>query len=195
MFFTPAGIVEWLTHYGYVAVIPGVMLEGPIVTVISGSLCSLGVFNLFFTYFVIVAADLSADCLYYAIGRLGNGKFLDRYGRYIGIDTKQALYLKNHFDAHGGKTLFVGKISHGIGGIFLVSAGLAKMPFLKFVWYNFLATLVKSMAFLLIGYFFGHAILKINSFLEFFASISAFIVIVAIVIYFYYYFKRKTDGE
>lgn len=195
MFFSLVSITEWLVHYGYFVLIPLIMIEGPIITVISGSLCSLGIFNFLYVYPIIVSADLAADCLYYAVGRLGGGKFITHWGRYVGIDAKQALRLENYFISHGGKTLLIGKISHGVGGIFLVAAGLAKMSFSKFVWYNFLATLIKSLALLLIGYFFGTAILKINSVLQFLAAISVSLLITALVIYFYYYFTRKNDSS
>jgi len=188
-------ISGWLVQYGYLAIIPFIMIEGPIVTVIAGSLCSFGNFNIFYLFPVIVFADLFADCLYYAVGRLGHGKFLDKYGRYIGINTKQAEKLANHFNKNGGKTLFLGKISHGIGGAFLIAAGLAKMPFSKFLLFNTYATLIKSLALLLVGYFFGQAISKINSFLEFLTFFTIFLLIAAAVIYFYFILNKKNNKD
>jgi membrane protein DedA with SNARE-associated domain len=184
-------ITGWLIQFGYLAIIPFIMIEGPIVTVICGSLCSFGIFNFFYVYLVIIAADIIADCAYYAIGRLGNEKFLDKYGRFIGINPARALKLKNHFDSQGAQTLFLGKISHGIGGVFLIAAGLARMPFSKFVLYNTYATLIKSLALLLIGYFFGQALLKINSFLQFFTAASICLLIIAVVVFFSYRLNKK----
>ena len=144
MDFTLAGITAWLVQFGYLAIIPFVMLEGPIITVIAGSLCSAGIFKFFIALAVIIFADLVADCLYYAFGRFGKEKFLAKYGHYIGINPARAIQLENHFIGNGGKTLFLGKISHGLGGIFLVAAGLAGMPLPKFLWYNFLARSICS---------------------------------------------------
>jgi len=188
-------ITKWLIQYGYIAIIPFIMIEGPIITVICGSLCSFGIFNLFYVYLVIVLADLTADCIYYAIGRLGHGKFLDRYGRFIGINKARALELKNHFHTKGGRTLFLGKISHGVGGVFLIAAGLAKMPFRRFVLFNTYATLIKSLVLLLLGYFFGQAILKINSFLQFLTAGSICLLIIAAVVYFYVTLNKKNNSD
>lgn len=187
-----AHITDWLMHYGYFAVILFVVLEGPIVTVISGSLIPIGVFNFFLAFFIIVFADLFADCLYYAVGRWGGYKFINRFGYLLGLSAKRVDALKEHFDSRGAETLFLGKISHGIGGIFLTAAGLAKMPFHKFLFYNFIASLIKSFVLLLIGYLFAGAILQINDFFQFFAKISIGTIILIFVIYLYFY--RKSDG-
>lgn len=193
MTMTLTHITSWLIQFGDFAIFPLVMIEGPIITVIAGSLCALGILNLFFTYFVIVIADLTTDCLYYSAGRYGGKRFIDRYGHFFGINLSQVTKLKNHFDTKGGQTLFLGKVSHGIGGVFLVAAGLTKMPFKRFLWYNFLATLVKSIALLLIGYFFGTAIMQINSFFKFFAAISICLLMVAVVFYFNFRIRVKND--
>ncbi|MEI6499383.1 MAG: DedA family protein [bacterium] len=193
MHFSLVYITDWLVQYGYFAIVPFVMLEGPIVTVISGYLCSIGVFNILIVYFVIVAADLTADCIYYAFGRFGKLTFLAHYGKCIGIDPARAIELEKHFEKNGGKTLFLGKISHGVGAIFLIAAGLAGMPFWRFVWYNLLATLIKSLILLLIGYFFGQAMLKINSFLQIFTVVSICVLVACVIIYLKYYSGKSKN--
>ena len=185
-------ITDWLVHYGYFAVILLVIVEGPIVTIISGFLISLKIFNPLLLYVIIVLSDLFSDCFCYAIGRWGGQKFIGRYGHLFGLDEKRVIALKKHFDFRGAGTLYLGKASHGIGGIFLVAAGLAKMPFSKFVWYNFVASLIKSFILLLTGYLFADAILKINNLFQFLVKISVGTVILVFVIYFYYY-KKNND--
>ena len=110
MIFSLVHISNWLSHYGYIILIPLIIVEGPIVSVIGGSLCVVGIFSLFYLYPIVVFADLLADCLYSLAGRIGGKKFVSRYGRYLGINLKQLSQIKNHFDSNGGKTLFIGKI-------------------------------------------------------------------------------------
>ena len=187
-------IIFGLIKYKYLILFPIVVLEGPIITVIAGFLSSLNYLNLFIAYAVVVCADIAGDCIYYALGYWGREKFIKKCGHYIGISNARVIRLENHFDNHSGKTLFLGKISHGIGGVFLFAAGLAKMPFSKFIWFNFIATVIKSMALILIGFYFGEAITKINSFFELVGTIFLGIGIAAILIYFYYY-RKKGDGK
>jgi len=85
----------------------------------------------------------------------------------------------------------LGKLSHGIGTVFLVAAGLAKMPFPKFIFYNTLATLLKSLALITIGFYFGQAFMTINAYLERIALISVGVAVLFGLIYFFY--LRKTS--
>lgn len=182
-------LISELIKYKYFLLYPGAVFEGPVITVIAGFLASLGYFNIFAAYAVIVIGDLTGDALHYAVGFWGREKFVKRWGRYIGIDEKRVIKLENGFRKHGGKVLFVGKISHGVGGAFLVAAGLAKMPFWEFIWSNAIATFLKSLILLLIGFYFGEFIEKINSFLELIGLIFVGIAIIVGLIYFFYYPK------
>ncbi len=191
MTFSLEQIIPWLEHYKYFAIFPLAFVEGPIITIIAGFFSSLGYINIFFAYLVIVAGDLASDLMYYFLGNKGGIKFIGKWGRYFGITEQHAESMEKHFDKHGGKMLFLGKLSHGIGTAFLVAAGLAKMPFKKFLFYNSLATLLKSFILILIGYYFGHAFATINSYLEKITILSVAITITFLIAYLLYFYKKK----
>jgi len=185
MFFSIDQLAQLLIQYKYLILLPIVVVEGPIITVIAGFIVSLGYMNLLITYLVVVFGDVGGDIIYYAIGRWGRENFLERWGKYIGFPIEKVVPIEKHFEKHGARTLFIGKMAQGIGGIFLVAAGLVKMPFYKFVSANLIATFVKSLGLLLLGYFFGEAIDNINSALGIFTAISLGIGIIVIIIFFY----------
>ena len=162
MIFSFTQIITWLTAYKYFFLFPVAVVEGPIVTIIAGLLSSLGHLNIFIAYIVIVVADIVGDCIYYASGYYGGLRFIERWGRFLGITTEHVKKLETHFSKHSGKTLIIGKLTHAIGGVVLVTAGVAKVPFRRFVWYNFISTLPKSLILLLIGFYFGKAYQQIN---------------------------------
>jgi len=191
MLFTFSNMIKWLLNYRYFILFPLVVIEGPIVTIISGSLSAAGLLNFFLSYVIIVIADLVGDSIYYFFGRWGGQNFIKKWGHLIGLNSDRVIDIKNYFNSYGGRILIMGKISHGIGGIFLVAAGLAKMPFTKYFWFNFIATLVKSMALLLIGYYFGEALTKVKSLLGFLTAISVSLVIVAIGVYLYHCNRKQ----
>ncbi|MDO8557506.1 MAG: DedA family protein [Candidatus Jorgensenbacteria bacterium] len=193
MFFSLDQVLQLLLHYKYLILFPIVVVEGPIVTVIAGLVVATGFMNLFIAYAVIVIGDLAGDAIYYAIGRYGREKFLNRWGKYIGLKPDVIARIETHFEKHGGKTLLFGKLAHGIGAIFLVAAGLVRMPFLKFLGANMVATLLKSLALLLVGFYFGEAVRKANSILEFIGALSISIGIIAILAFLHYYKKKKSD--
>lgn len=189
-FITTGKIVSLLLVWRYAIYFPLMVIEGPIVTIIAGFLTSLGYFSFALVYLVSVAGDLGGDILYYLIGRIGGGKILTRE-KFLGIKKEQWQGLENHFNRHSGKTLLFGKLTHSIGAPILVAAGLAKVPFRKFIWYNFIGTLPKSLAFLLIGFYFGQAYQQIDKYLGYAILSVFFAIILAAAIYLFAKRLRK----
>jgi membrane protein DedA with SNARE-associated domain len=187
-------IISWLLHFKYLALFPLAVIEGPIITIITGLFASLGYLNFFLAYIIIVAGDLTGDTLHYLAGRFGGRSFIDRWGKYIGADKEQVKKLEGQFAKRGDQLLFIGKMLHGLGGAFLVAAGIIKMPFNKFLFSNMLATLVKSMLLLIIGFYFGQAFRLIDSYLEKIALISVGLAIFLFLIYFFYFRKKSKNN-
>lgn len=187
-------IIPWLIQYKYFALFPLAVIEGPIVTIITGFFSSLGYINFFGAYAVIVAGDLAGDVAHYLAGRYGGRKFVDRWGHFIGVGDREVEALEKQFNRRGDKLLFIGKMTHGVGGAFLIAAGVIKMPFDEFIFSNFLATLAKSMILLLVGYYFGHALAAINSYLEKIALVSLGGAVLAAVIYFFYLRSKSNNS-
>lgn len=59
--------LQLLIGYGYLIIFPLMIIEGHIITVIAEFLASLGYFNVFTIYSLMVLADLTGDTIYYAI--------------------------------------------------------------------------------------------------------------------------------
>lgn len=180
MFISITDIFDWLPHYKYIVLFPLMVIGGPIVTVISGSLVAAKVMDFFITYVIIIFADLTGDSLYYAIGRWGGLNFIKKWGHYFRIDEGKVKSLENHFEKNGGKTLIFGKFTQAIGSIILVAAGAAKMPYATFFMYNFFTTIVKSLFFLLIGFYFLQIYLNYHDYSNYLG-----IIIIAIVLLIY----------
>lgn len=150
------------------------MFEGPIVTVIAGFLASAGNINPYIAYGVIIVADLVGDSMYYVLGR---------WGKHIGIKPGSIGTIETHFAKHTIKTLLFGKLTHAIGAGILFGAGVARVPYRTFLWYNLLPTLPKSLALLVIGYYFGHAYATINRYFDYTAIAMVALAVVGILIY------------
>ena len=176
-------IIILLIAHKYFFLFPFTVIEGPIITVIAGFLSSLDYFNIFIAYGIIVVGDVAGDCLYYMAGYYGGQKFVGRWGHFLGITQENIESLKEHFVKHSGKTLIIGKFTHAVGAVVLVAAGIAKMSLWKFIWYNFIATLPKSLILLLIGFYFGETYNKINQYLDYTAIGTIGLTILFIVIY------------
>ena len=177
-------IILLLTAYKYLFLFPIVVVEGPIITVIAGFLSSIGIFNIFIAFAVVVVGDIVGDVAYFALGYYGRQRFVTRWGRFLGITLERLEQLEKHFEKHSGKTLLIGKLSQGIGGAVLVAAGMAKVPLRKLVLYDFLPTLPKSIILLLIGYYAGESYVKISSYFDYAAIGTIVASVIFIVVYF-----------
>ncbi len=184
MFLDLNNVVSWLLAYRYAILFPILIVEGPIITIIAGFLSSQGIFNIWVVYGVAIIGDVAGDIIYYAIGRWGGRSLIERWGRFFGLGIEKINNLEKHFADHSGKTLIFGKLSHAIGAPILAAAGVVKMPFNKFVWINFWATLPKSLLLLIIGYYFGEAYKQINQYLNYTTAWILAIIILLIALYY-----------
>lgn len=191
---TLSTFLSWLLAYKYWALFPIAVIEGPIITVAAGFLITLGVFNPLLAYIVIVIGDTVGDVLHYCVGYFGGKRFIERWGKYFGVSLESIAPLEKTFADKGHSFFFWGKALHGIGGALLIAAGLIRYPFGKFLVSNVLGTLVKSAVLLVIGFYFGHFLEKINSSLNVVAVITIVIVPVALIGYFWLK-KHKTHHE
>ena len=62
-------LISSLSQYKYLILFPLAIIEGPIVTVIAGFLCSQAILEPFYVFPIIVIGDILGDSLYYGLGR------------------------------------------------------------------------------------------------------------------------------
>lgn len=180
-------IIPILLRYKYWIIFPISVVEGPIISILSGFLVAGGILNPVGIFLILVLGDVMGDGLYYAIGRWGGRRFIHRWGHLFRLNEDSLLYVEKHFQNHPVKTLLFGK-AQALGSVILAVAGIAKMPFLKFLWLNFLGTCIKTAMLLCIGYYFGQAYLKIDRYLNY---IGLTITFVSVLIIIYLILKNK----
>jgi membrane-associated protein len=192
MFFSLQHIFQLLLQYKYLVIFPFAVFEGPIITIISGFLVSIGVLNFWVAFTVVAAGDLFADNLYYAMGRFGREKFLDRFGHFFGLNPQRVERMELHFQNHPWKIFTFGKFAHGTGSIILTAAGLSRVPYLKFISYNIPTTFLNSFILLMIGFYFGHAYQRIDTYLGYY-TIGILLLVIVGYFYFIRHFKPPLD--
>jgi membrane-associated protein len=149
-------IFFFLSHYGYIIMLPLMIIEGPVVTIIAAMLASLGAFNIFIVFILSIIGDITGDVILYGLGyKFGMG-FVRRIGKYIGITEERVIKMEKYFVKHGGKTIFAVKSTTGLCWATFTTAGIIKMDFKKFVKYSFLGGIVWSGFLVVMGYFYGY---------------------------------------
>ena len=107
---------------------------------------------------VILMAAIGATVggiLGYWIGIKGGLPLLVRYGGYIGVRRSHIAKAHSFFENNGAKTILFGRFVAVLRTWAAVIAGAACMSFKQFVAYNTLGSVVWSIGFGLLGYYFG----------------------------------------
>jgi membrane protein DedA with SNARE-associated domain len=159
-------IFFFLQHYGYWIMLPLMIIEGPVVTIISALLASLGAFNVWLVFIFSVTGDIIGDVFLYEIGYFRGLNFVKRFGKYIGITEKLVMRMEKYFAKHGGKTIFIVKSTVGLSWATFIAAGIVKMNFKKFLKYSFLGGVVWSGFLVSMGYFYGYLWREMKQYIE-----------------------------
>ena len=173
-------ILDWISHYKYFAIFPLSIVEGPIITILSGFLASLGKINIYLVYAIVILGDLIGDSVLYFLGKHTIGRNIPSWLRYLGIDRFRYELIKEKFIAHPKKIIVLGKFLYGIGSLTIFMAGSVKMKYRLFLQYDLAFTAIKSLTFLLIGYFFGSAYSTIDTY---FGNAEVVIIIAFVLCY------------
>jgi len=159
-------IFDFLSQYGYWGMLPLMIIEGPIVTIIAAMLASLGAFSWTIVLVLSMAGDVIGDVILYGLGyRYGMG-FVRGFGKYMGITEKLVLKMEKYFEKHGGKTIFAVKSTTGLCWAAFTAAGIVKMDFRKFVKYSVLGGIVWSGLLISMGYFYGFLWREISQYID-----------------------------
>ena len=188
MSFSISEIFIILEQYKYWVIFPVVILEGPIIIIISGFLISLGVLQPITAFIVIVLADTTGDSISYSIGKLWRRSIrVKKYASFLGYSEKSEQFLESHFARHKIKTFLVAKFSYGIGRSIQIASGIAGVKYFEYLWINCIGTIPKTFILLVLGFYIGDSYAKINGYLEYIALSIVSIFVLTI----FYFTTRK----
>jgi membrane protein DedA with SNARE-associated domain len=175
-----------LLQYKYLILFPLACVEGPIVSLAAGFLVYTKVLNPFIAYVVLVLGDFVPDTIIYFIGRLGDHKkIIQKYGEKIKMIKGGFRTVEHLWTHHPRKTTIFAKITFGMSLPFLLSAGLFRIPYKRFISYTLPVSFIQCATVLTIGYFVGKSYEIATSYLQYgYLIVSAvFLIILAIYIH------------
>ncbi len=190
MFFHLAEIEHWIFIYKYMVLYPIMVIEGPIITIISGLLVSMGKLNPYITYLVLVAGDVTGDSIYYFLGRWTKKGIFLRWRNALGITEERVKKLESYIKKHLVKTLIIGKWSHGIGGPVLAATGMSRVSYIKFFLISLITTMLKTLLLLLCGYYLGKSYSRIRTVASFLDYLTIGITAIICLLLLFYLFKK-----
>ena len=153
----------YLTHYGYWAVGIALLLENAGLPVPGETILLLASFlaysehRLGLPYIILVGvcAATLGDNLGFAIGSYGGRPLLERYQKTLRIRPAVIARGEDLFARYGAATIFVARFIAGMRIIAGPLAGVLRMPWRKFLLFNFLGAVLWVSAIASVGYLFG----------------------------------------
>lgn len=135
-------------------------IEGPIATLVGGSLASSGFLQPLPVYFSVVLANLTADMCWYSLGRFCKVEWIKSLIKKIGINPCRIDDLAVNIQRNAPKLLFLTKFSTGFPIPTLIATGLGKVPIYR--WFASLVggELIKSAILVGVGYYFSKTLQK-----------------------------------
>jgi membrane protein DedA with SNARE-associated domain len=161
--FATHDLVHLLAAYGYWAVLLFVAIEStgipfPGETMLLAAAIFAGTTHHLQIPLVIAAAAAGAilgDNLGFVIGREGGYRLLRRYGRYVRLDERKLKLGQYLFLRHGGKVVFFGRFVAVLRTWAACLAGVNRMPWARFLFFNATGGIVWASVFGIGGYVLG----------------------------------------
>ena len=144
---------------------------------------------------IIVAAIVGAiagDNLGYAVGRRWGYRLLVRYSRVLRMNPRRITLGQLLFARHGGKVVFFGRFIALLRALAAVLAGINRMPWRRFLFFNASGALVWVASYGLAGYVLGEQIERVRGPV---AILGAVVAIAAAVVFFRFVRRHETALE
>jgi membrane-associated protein len=196
-------LTGFFAHYGYWVVFFGVMLEnagipvpGETVLIFAGFLAYQGEIHLGRAIATAVLGATLGDSLGYSVGRFGGAAFVEKYrGNFPFLcrrfDRAQALFVK-----YGHWAVFVGRFITGLRVFAGVLAGLFRMRYPRFLFFNFTGAVGWATTFGCVGFAFGSHWQNLVQFVKQLDRITLGVIVAALggagVVYF---LRRRKSGS
>ena len=192
---------EFLARYGYWAIAATLLLENAGIPVPGETILLLASFlaysehRLHLAYIIMVAtcAATLGDNLGYWAGHKGGRPLLERYQHILHVPTRALQRGERMFARYGAPTIFFARFVAGLRIFAGPLAGVLRMDWKKFAFFNLLGASVWVTVISLVGFVFGRHWHRLVHMLK---RLDVVIAIVAVIVILFLWWKHRTEkGE
>jgi len=142
-----------------------IVWQGPVATLLGGAAASAGLLRPGYVFLAGVFGNLTADILWYTLGRRGN---LERVLEWQPLKKHAKYYLaiKSALTEHSAKILLMAKLSFGLVVPTLVAAGMTRLKWRTWFPVVFLGETIWTGTLVLLGYYAIEAIKQVEQELQ-----------------------------
>jgi membrane protein DedA with SNARE-associated domain len=187
---------------GYVGVVIAMAIESAciplpseIILPMAGWMVSRGIFTLWGATIAGVVGCVVGSVVAYVVGQHGGRRLLERYGKYVLITTHELDVADNWFKKYGEAAIFFSRMLPVVRTFISLPAGIARMPFGRFVLYTALGSLPWSFALVYAGKTLGDNWEQVRAVLSKLDYPIAAIILVLVGLYVYRHISRPVPVE
>jgi undecaprenyl-diphosphatase len=195
-------ILSLIGQYGYWIILLSVMLEsagvplpGETILIASGFLVQQGHLDLGNAILFGILGTVIGDQIGYWVGRKGGRPFVLRWGRYVLITPERLGRAEMFFDRHGGKAVFLARFVAGLRIFGALAAGISRMHWRTFLFYNALGGAVWATAAVLAGYLLGGSLNLVEQWAGRSSALLGILLALALIFYFSYRWVAKHQAR
>lgn len=187
-------ITSLIWNMGYIGVFllmtiesAGIPVPSEVIMTYGGFMASQGSLNYILVAVVGTLGTGLGSAIGYAIGAWGGKAFIDRYGKFFGVNPQKLLWAEKWFCKYGESACIYTRLLPVVRTIVNVPAGLLGMNFWKFLAYSMIGAFPWCLMLSYVGYSLGESWESIMEYSHMFSyaigAISAIIIIGGIALY------------
>src|ERR671921_745695 len=195
-------ILHLISQYGYLIVFFGVMAEstgvplpGETILISAGILAQRGSLDVGDVIFFGILGAVIGDQIGYWAGREGGRPFILRWGRYVRITPERLGRAERFFARHGGKAVFLARFVAGLRVFGALVAGISRMRWRTFFFYNALGGSLWATAAVMVGYLLGGSLDLVARWAERASLLLLGLVLLGLAFYFSYRWVAKHQTQ
>ena len=186
-------ILSLIGQYGYLVVFFGVMLEsvgiplpGETILIAAGLLVHQGSLDPDETIVSGILGTIIGNQIGYWAGRQGGRPVVLQWGHYLGVTHERLQRVEGLFTRHGGKAVFLARFVPGLRAFGALVAGIGRMHWWTFLFYNVLAGTVWATASILVGYLFSRSLVLVEGWMSLASVLLVLPLVLTLVFYLVY---------
>lgn len=190
-------ILSLIEQYGYLVVLFGVMAEsagvplpGETILIAAGLLAHQSRLDVGDVISFGILGAVVGDQIGYWTGRKGGRPFVLKWGRYVRITPEKLGRAEIFFARHGGKAVFLARFVAGLRVFGALTAGVSRMHWRTFIFYNVLGGAVWATAAVLAGYLLGGSLALVERWMGRATVLLAILLVLGVVLYLLYRWAR-----
>jgi len=168
-------ITHLVTNFGYIIVAVFILLEcagfplpGETALLVAAGFAGAGKLSIITVIIIAASSAIIGDAGGYWLGRLFGRGFVERFGKYVGLNDKKMDFLQGFFVKNGALTVFFGRFVSILRTYSAIFAGISKMPYVSFTIFNALGGIFWALIFGTLGYVFGQNLDEVENLIRIF---------------------------